>query len=152
MICYSVGNASEYAHHTCRSDSPMYMLMSSGPLTLRKLMLHSVATALATKVLPVPTADHSVVLYWQALLHTPNSHVLAVHGSQACQNVRRKCQQTAQHATSRSIAKSKCRSHKGSYSSTVDLCCMSLPNFTAHRIHCKHHLVPICKILLHDNS
>ena len=39
---------------TCRSDSPMYMLMSSGPFTLRKLMLHSVATALATRVLPVP--------------------------------------------------------------------------------------------------
>lgn len=93
-----------------------------------------------------------VVLYWQALLHTPHSHVLAVHGSQACQNVRQKCQQTAQHATSRSIAKSKCRSHKGSYSPTVDLCCMSSPNFTAHRILCKHHLVPICRILLHDNS
>ena len=39
----------------------MYMLMSSGPLTLRKLMLHSVATALAIKVLPVPTADQSLL-------------------------------------------------------------------------------------------
>jgi len=37
-----------------RSDSPMYMLMSSGPLTLRKLSAHSVATALASSVLPVP--------------------------------------------------------------------------------------------------
>ncbi len=32
----------------------MYMLISSGPFTLKKLMLHSVATALATSVLPVP--------------------------------------------------------------------------------------------------
>ena len=47
---------------TCLSDSPMYMLMSSGPFTLRKLMLHSVATALATSVLPVPAATHHT---WQ---------------------------------------------------------------------------------------
>lgn len=32
------------------SDSPMYMLMSSGPLTLRKFNEHSVATALASNV------------------------------------------------------------------------------------------------------
>lgn len=39
---------------TWRSDSPMYMLMSSGPLTARKLSAHSVATAFARRVLPVP--------------------------------------------------------------------------------------------------
>lgn len=32
------------------SDSPMYMLISSGPFTLRKFREHSVATALANKV------------------------------------------------------------------------------------------------------
>lgn len=32
------------------SDSPMYMLISSGPLTLRKFREHSVATAFANKV------------------------------------------------------------------------------------------------------
>lgn len=32
----------------------MYMLMSSGPLTDRKLRAHSVATAFASSVLPVP--------------------------------------------------------------------------------------------------
>ncbi len=32
----------------------MYMLMSSGPFTLNKLSAHSVATALASSVLPVP--------------------------------------------------------------------------------------------------
>lgn len=32
------------------SDSPMYMLINSGPLTLRKLREHSVATALANRV------------------------------------------------------------------------------------------------------
>ena len=36
------------------SLSPTYMLMSSGPFTLRKFSLHSVATALASSVLPVP--------------------------------------------------------------------------------------------------
>ena len=36
------------------SLSPTYMLMSSGPLTLMKLMEDSVATALASSVLPVP--------------------------------------------------------------------------------------------------
>lgn len=36
------------------SDEGQYMLMSSGPLTLIKLRLHSVATAFATSVLPVP--------------------------------------------------------------------------------------------------
>ena len=39
---------------TWRSDSPMYMLISSGPLTDRKLSAHSVATAFASSVLPVP--------------------------------------------------------------------------------------------------
>ena len=33
---------------------PMYMLMSSGPLTLMKERAHSVATALASSVFPVP--------------------------------------------------------------------------------------------------
>lgn len=32
------------------SDSPMYMLISSGPFTLRKFREHSVATAFANKV------------------------------------------------------------------------------------------------------
>ncbi len=32
----------------------MYMLISSGPLTARKLSAHSVATAFARRVLPVP--------------------------------------------------------------------------------------------------
>lgn len=32
------------------SDSPMYMLISSGPFTLRKFKEHSVATALANNV------------------------------------------------------------------------------------------------------
>jgi hypothetical protein len=36
----------------------MYMLMSSGPLTDRKLRAHSVATALASSVLPVPALGH----------------------------------------------------------------------------------------------
>ena len=36
------------------SLSPTYMLMSSGPLMLMKLMEHSVATAFAMSVLPVP--------------------------------------------------------------------------------------------------
>ena len=35
----------------------MYMLINSGPFTLKKLMLHSVATALATSVLPVPVLN-----------------------------------------------------------------------------------------------
>mmetsp|Transcript_18411 Transcript_18411/g.58528 ORF Transcript_18411/g.58528 Transcript_18411/m.58528 type:complete len:201 (-) Transcript_18411:215-817(-) len=39
---------------TFRSLSPMYMESSSGPLTLRKCTRHSVATALASSVLPVP--------------------------------------------------------------------------------------------------
>mmetsp|Transcript_5462 Transcript_5462/g.18810 ORF Transcript_5462/g.18810 Transcript_5462/m.18810 type:complete len:505 (-) Transcript_5462:206-1720(-) len=39
---------------TLRSLSPMYMLMSSGPLTERKRSPHSVATAFAKRVLPVP--------------------------------------------------------------------------------------------------
>lgn len=39
---------------TLASDSPMYMLRSSGPLTLKKLRLYSVAMALARSVLPVP--------------------------------------------------------------------------------------------------
>ena len=34
------------------------MLMSSGPFTLRKVIEHSVATAFATRVLPVPTSKH----------------------------------------------------------------------------------------------
>mmetsp|Transcript_10455 Transcript_10455/g.26588 ORF Transcript_10455/g.26588 Transcript_10455/m.26588 type:complete len:276 (-) Transcript_10455:8-835(-) len=44
---------------TWRSLSPMYMLMSSGPLTLRKLTVHSLATALASSVLPVPGGPYS---------------------------------------------------------------------------------------------
>ena len=39
---------------TFASDSPMYMLSSSGPLTEKKLSEHVVATALASSVLPVP--------------------------------------------------------------------------------------------------
>jgi len=39
---------------TLASDSPMYMLSSSGPLTEKKLSEHDVATALARSVLPVP--------------------------------------------------------------------------------------------------
>ena len=43
----------------------MYMLMSSGPLTDRKLRAHSVATALASSVLPVPAARqvYELMLY-----------------------------------------------------------------------------------------
>mmetsp|Transcript_18815 Transcript_18815/g.58534 ORF Transcript_18815/g.58534 Transcript_18815/m.58534 type:complete len:565 (+) Transcript_18815:64-1758(+) len=41
------------------SDSPMYMLTSSGPFTERKLRPHSVATAFATSVLPVPGGPYS---------------------------------------------------------------------------------------------
>ena len=36
------------------SDSPTYMFTSSGPLTLRNRSAHSVATAFANKVFPVP--------------------------------------------------------------------------------------------------
>lgn len=43
---------------TWRSDSPMYMLINSGPFTDRKLIAHSVATAFATRVLPVPVPCH----------------------------------------------------------------------------------------------
>mmetsp|Transcript_56594 Transcript_56594/g.175982 ORF Transcript_56594/g.175982 Transcript_56594/m.175982 type:complete len:370 (+) Transcript_56594:895-2004(+) len=39
---------------TFRSLSPMYMERSSGPFTLRKCTRHSVATAFANRVLPVP--------------------------------------------------------------------------------------------------
>ena len=39
---------------TSLSLSPTYMLISSGPLTERKLTEHSVATAFASRVLPVP--------------------------------------------------------------------------------------------------
>ena len=38
----------------------MYMLISSGPLTDRKLSAHSVATAFASSVLPVPGVGSSV--------------------------------------------------------------------------------------------
>ena len=41
------------------SLSPMYMERSSGPLTLKKWTLHSVATALARSVLPVPGGPNS---------------------------------------------------------------------------------------------
>ncbi len=42
----------EESEHTCLSLSPIYMLMSSGPFTLRKLSWHSVATAFANRGLP----------------------------------------------------------------------------------------------------
>mmetsp|Transcript_53830 Transcript_53830/g.73535 ORF Transcript_53830/g.73535 Transcript_53830/m.73535 type:complete len:254 (+) Transcript_53830:331-1092(+) len=41
------------------SDSPMYMSNSSGPLTDKKASLHSVATALAMRVFPVPGGPNS---------------------------------------------------------------------------------------------
>mmetsp|Transcript_26635 Transcript_26635/g.63116 ORF Transcript_26635/g.63116 Transcript_26635/m.63116 type:complete len:393 (-) Transcript_26635:1403-2581(-) len=44
---------------TWRSLSPMYMLISSGPFTPRKLVEHSLATALASSVLPVPGGPYS---------------------------------------------------------------------------------------------
>lgn len=44
---------------TFASDSPMYMLRSSGPLTEKKLSEHEVATALARSVLPVPGGPYS---------------------------------------------------------------------------------------------
>lgn len=36
------------------SDCPTYMLSNSGPFTVKKQRLHSVATALAISVFPVP--------------------------------------------------------------------------------------------------
>ena len=48
----------------------MYMLMSSGPFTLRKLMLHSVATAFATKVFPVPKSQQPNLLTPTCALYT----------------------------------------------------------------------------------
>jgi hypothetical protein len=56
VTCVRCIRTQALAGHTWRSDSPMYMLMSSGPLTDRKLSAHSVATALASSVLPVPAA------------------------------------------------------------------------------------------------
>lgn len=44
------------------SDSPMYMLINSGPLTLRKLREHSVATAFASNVYEIHiTAHHRAI-------------------------------------------------------------------------------------------
>ena len=45
---------------TFLSDSPTYMSKSSGPLTEIKDMPHSVAIALATNVLPVPTVVNNI--------------------------------------------------------------------------------------------
>ena len=44
---------------TFASDSPMYILSNSGPLTERKLREHDVATAFANSVLPVPGGPYS---------------------------------------------------------------------------------------------
>ena len=52
---YTLANKSR----TFFSDSPTYILMSSGPLTLRKFKEHSVATALAINVLPVPGGPYN---------------------------------------------------------------------------------------------
>ncbi|KAH3673975.1 hypothetical protein OGATHE_001955 [Ogataea polymorpha] len=43
---------------TARSDSPTYLLRSSGPLTEMKLAFDSLATALASSVLPQPGGPH----------------------------------------------------------------------------------------------
>ena len=51
--------ASSKVSRTLRSDSPTYMSSSSGPLTEMKFMSHSVATAFATRVLPVPGGPYS---------------------------------------------------------------------------------------------
>lgn len=51
----------------CRSDSPTYMFINSGPLTDKKLMPHSVATAFASNVFPVPALNSSYIL-WAKLI------------------------------------------------------------------------------------
>lgn len=43
------------------SDWPIYIFNSSGPLTDKKHKLHSVATALANKVLPVPGGPNNSI-------------------------------------------------------------------------------------------
>eukprot|EP00967_Tisochrysis_lutea_P087343 scaffold123493_cov25-Tisochrysis_lutea.AAC.6 len=52
--------AREKSSRTCRSDSPTYEEMSSGPLTERKRSPHSLATALASKVLPAKHRTNGV--------------------------------------------------------------------------------------------
>lgn len=55
--------------------------MSSGPFTLRKLMLHSVATALATRVFPVPTGQQpSLFMYVQLCTIHHNSPMYMTKG------------------------------------------------------------------------
>lgn len=49
------------------SDSPMYMLINSGPFTLRKLREHSVATAFANKVWHI-TGLSLIFNWWTGLL------------------------------------------------------------------------------------
>lgn len=44
---------------TFASLCPIYILSSSGPLTDKKLYLHSVATALANSVFPVPGGPYN---------------------------------------------------------------------------------------------
>ena len=59
------GRVHPLASRTLRSDSPTYMFTSSGPFTLRKRNEHSVATALASKVFPVPGGPYrSAPLRW----------------------------------------------------------------------------------------
>ena len=53
------GAAPRQRLRTCRSLSPTYMLMSSGPLTERKFAAHCVATAFARSVFPLPGGPYS---------------------------------------------------------------------------------------------
>lgn len=55
--CLALASANTFLR--LRSDSPTYMSSSSGPLTLMKASAHSVATARATSVLPVPGGPYS---------------------------------------------------------------------------------------------
>ena len=77
------GDVGQYCRQfiTCRSLSPMYMLMSSGPFTLRKLSWHSVATALASSVFPVPAL--SVPWLWHSLLYKACQVSATPRGSKA---------------------------------------------------------------------
>lgn len=52
---------SELPSRTLASLCPIYMLSSSGPFIDKKLYLHSVATALANNVFPVPGGPYNKI-------------------------------------------------------------------------------------------
>ena len=65
---------------TLASDSPMYMLRSSGPLTEKKLSEHDVATALARSVLPVPGGPYRRMPAYRSSSHQQVALTEGRHG------------------------------------------------------------------------